>query len=157
MHIRLGDILVDRGVLTARQRDEVLEHQRHGSRPFGVLAEELFGVQAEQVEHAWASQFAGYAEHVDPRREPIDPRALARLERRQAWQFRVLPLRYEGDTLVCCTTVDHLVRALRFTGWRVPELCRFVLTDAERLGRALMRFYPIDGMSPEAVAGGVAA
>lgn len=147
MALRLGDILVIRGVLTERQRDMILEHQRETCRPFGALAEELFGVRASDVEYAWSAQFATLADHIDPSDEEIDARAIARLQRRQAWQFRVLPIRFEGDTLVCCTTQEHLVRALRFTGWRVPETCRFVLSDAERLGLSLMRNYPLGGMS----------
>ena len=42
--LKLGDLLVQQGVLTVAQRDQVLEAQRLRRRPFGVLAEDLFGV-----------------------------------------------------------------------------------------------------------------
>jgi len=152
MYLRLGDILVLRGLLTAEQRDEILDAQMSTSRPFGALAEEMFGIQASEVEHAWATQYASIADHIDPREARIEPRALTRISRRQAWQFGLLPLHYNGDSLIVCTTRDHLARALRFTGWRTSEPCQFVIADADSLGLALMRHYPMDGASPDLLA-----
>ena len=149
MYLRLGDILVLRGLLTAEQRDEILEVQRSTSRPFGALAEEMFGIQASEVEHAWATQYASIADHIDPRDAKIESRALNRITRRQAWQFCLLPLHYNGDSLIVCTTRDHIARAMRFTGWRTPEPTQFVIAEPEDLGMALMRYYPMDGASPE--------
>lgn len=149
MGLRLGDVMVQSGLLTEAQRDEVLRVQEGSGRPFGLLAERMFGVSAQAVQEAWASQYAAQADRVDPRDEDLDPRALGRIEPRQAWQFRCLPIRYEGEALVVATTADHLLRALRFAGWRVSEPTLFVLTDAEKLGKAMMRYYPLSGMSPE--------
>ncbi|MEX2217348.1 MAG: hypothetical protein WD749_01195 [Phycisphaerales bacterium] len=151
--MRLGDLLVRRGVLTEAQRDAVLEHQRMTGRPFGELAERLFGVGQSAVEEAWAEQYALIARRVDPRSERLDPAALTLLDRRQAWQFRMLPLRFEADELLICTTQDHLPRALKFAGWKIQAPCFFVLADPRSLGEALLRHYPMEGMSPDVVAG----
>ena len=151
MYLRLGDILVLRGLLTAEQRDEILDAQKSTSRPFGALAEEMFGIQATAVEHAWATQYASLADHIDPRDAKVDDNALSRVTRRQAWQFCILPLHYQGDSLIVCTTRDHLARAMRFTGWRTPEPTQFVIATAEELGLSLMRHYPMDGATPELV------
>jgi len=149
MRLRLGDYLVAEGLLNAAQRDEILAIQRRVGRPFGVLAEDLFGVHPADVERAWAAQYCAEAERVDPADELAEPEAVARITRRQAWQFRCLPLRYEGATLVVATTREFLPRALRFSGWVVECPCAFVIAEAESLGRALMRYYPMDGASPE--------
>jgi len=149
MRVRLGDVMVRMKLLTESQRDEVVRVQAGCGRPFGLLAEQMFGVSPGAVESAWAAQYASAADRCDPREEIVEPRALARVERRQAWQFRCLPLRYEGEAMVVCTTPDYLVRALRFTGWKLSEPCIFVLTTPESLGMALMRYYPMSGMSPE--------
>jgi hypothetical protein len=153
MTVRLGDLLVDRGFLTEGQRAEILRRQRTDHRPFGALAERMYGVGPDVVEQAWADQFAEITSRVDPRRERIDPEALSMIERRQAWQFRVLPLRFEEDDLVMCTTREHLVRALKFTGWRIPRRCHFVLAEPLALGEALMRYYRLEGMNPAMVTG----
>lgn len=146
MTIRLGDLLVQHACLTPEQRDEILEHQRQSGRPFGVLAEELFGVSPQDVEHAWAVQYVSIAPRFDPRLHAIDPLILALIDRRQAWQFRLIPVRREGDENVFVTTVEDLARALRFTGWRVQGPCTFCICDRETLAIALGMHYPIEGM-----------
>lgn len=151
MAMRLGDLLVRQGVLTPVQRDEILNFQRTHKRPFGELAETLFGVSAEAVEQAWAAQYAMLAESVDPRDTDVRPDALGLFSRRQAWQFKVLPLGTSGDEIRVCTTQEHLARALRFVGWRVCAPCHFVLAQAEHLGEALMKHYPITGFTAELV------
>ncbi|MFN0131529.1 MAG: hypothetical protein ACKVW3_03200 [Phycisphaerales bacterium] len=149
--LRLGDLLVERGTLTPDQRDAVIEYQRHSGRPFGELAERLFNVSAAAVEDAWADQYAAAATLIDPRAEPLDPDVLPLIERRQAWQFRVLPLRRQGGELMVCATRNHLVRALRFVGWRIQEPTFLVLSRPEPLGQALERYYPMPGMTPAMV------
>lgn len=153
MTIRLGDLLVKRGVISDAQRDSILDYQRLTGRPFGELAEKIFGVRETAIESAWAEQYAGMARMVDPRGEKIDPEVLPLIDRRQAWQFRMLPLRHDGAELMVCTTEKHLVRALKFAGWKIRAQCYFVLAEPLALGEALTRYYPMAGMSPEAVAG----
>lgn len=151
MAMRLGDLLVRQGVLTESQRDEILNFQATHKRPFGELAETLFGVPPEAVEQAWATQYAMLAESVDPRDTPIESDSLDLISRRQAWQFKVLPLGISRGEVRICTTQDHLARALRFIGWRVSAPCHFVLAQADHLGEALMRHYPITGFTAELV------
>lgn len=145
--VHLGDLLVRQGVLTERQRDEVLEAQRSRGGPFGAIAEQMFGVSPQAVEKAWAEQYAHLAPHVDPRGFPVQSRALDTITRRQAWQFRLLPLEWRGEELIACTTQDALPRALRFAGWRIGHMCRFVLADPMALGEALEAHYPMAGMN----------
>lgn len=148
MTIRLGDLLVKRGVITTAQRDSILDYQRLTGRPFGELAEKIYGVREAVIESAWAEQYAGLSKVVDPRREAVDPEVLPLIDRRQAWQFRMLPLRFDGAELMVCTTEKHLVRALRFAGWKIRAQCFFVMAEPQALGEALTRYYPMAGMSP---------
>lgn len=151
MAMRLGDLLVRRGVLTEQQRDEVLKFQKTHNRPFGELAETLFGISPAAVEQAWAAQYAMLAESVDPRASDVAHDALELVSRRQAWQFKVLPLGLAKGEVRVCTTQEHLARALRFVGWRVCAPCHFVLAQAEHLGEALMKHYPITGFTADLV------
>lgn len=144
--LRLGDILVKHGVLTPAQRDEVLEEQRLGGRPFGELAEWMYNISPAEVERAWAAQVADLTDRVDPRLVEVDVYALRQIGRRQAWQFAVLPMCYDGEELVVCTTEEHLPRALKFVGWKLGAICRFVLSDALNFGEAMARHYPLPGM-----------
>lgn len=151
--LRLGDLLVVAGVISVEQRDEILEHQRRAGRPFGELAESLFGVSPRAVEAAWAQQVSDLTDHTDPRHEKIEPEALAMVVRRQAWQFCVLPLRFCSGELVVCTTQEDLPRALKFVAWRIPTPCRFVLAEPRAMGEALEKFFPMGGMSAASLSG----
>lgn len=151
--LRIGDLLVNNGVLTPRQRDHILNAQKTRGKPFGALAEELFGVTTEAVESAWAQQFATLTMQVDPRTFNIHPRALKAIDRRQAWQFRILPLDTRPNGFVACTTELHLPRALKFACWKLGEECQFVLADPHHLAEAMQEHYPMAGMGLEVIQG----
>jgi hypothetical protein len=155
-HLHLGDLLVKHNVLTSQQRDLVLDAQKTRGGPFGVIAEEMFGVSPNAVERAWAEQYASFAPTIDPRTYPVQSRALEVVNRRQAWQFKLLPLelradRYGNPMMLACTTQEHLVRALRFTGWKVGHQCQFVLAQPLALGEAMCDHYPMAGMTPASI------
>lgn len=152
--VPIGQLLVKQGVLTNDECDRIMAEQDISGRPFGAIAEELFGVSAESVEQAWAEQYAMMAEWLDPSVAKVDPAALATIDRRHAWQFRVLPISMRAGELRICTTREHLVRALNFTTKFLPMTCYYVLSKPENLGDALMRYYPMDGMSREMVGAG---
>lgn len=145
MAVRLGDVLVSLGALEEWQRDTVAAAQASCSRPFGVLAEEMFGVSPRVVEQAWATQYAQMAGQIDLDTEPTDESVLPLIERRQAWQFRILPLRMDGRGLVVATSTEHLARAMRFAGWALAGDVSFVLADQKRLVERLGEAYPMPG------------
>ncbi len=146
MAVRLGDLLVSSGTITEDQRDLVLEDQRRSGRPFGEIAERLFGVRPTAVEQAWADQFAMITTVVDPCTSDVDKDVLPLIDRRQAWQFRIVPLWHHDGDLVLCTSREHLVRALKFAGWRLGRSCHFVLAEPQSLSAALTKYYNIPGM-----------
>ena len=151
MDIRLGKILVDKGVLTGSQVHEVLDEQQRTGAPFGLICEQKFGVSPQDVEQAWATQYSAQARTVDPLREPVDRKAIELVTRRQAWQFRVLPLRFDGRELMLVTTRQHLCRALRFATAVIGVPVYVVLATPASLGEALCRHYPLPGMTPQSI------
>lgn len=144
-HKKIGEILVKRGVLTQTQCQRVLDEQTRCHRPFGELAEVMFCVPPKALEDAWAEQYESVTAHVDPRTERVEPSVIMQLTRRQAWQFRLLPLRMDGSELLICTCREHLPRAVRFAYQHFGTGCYFVLTDKEKLAEALSMYYPMDG------------
>ncbi|MHC4776092.1 MAG: hypothetical protein ACYTBR_12625 [Planctomycetota bacterium] len=108
--LRLGQLLVESGVLTGQQVDHIVSVQEKSGEPFGLLAERLCGVDPQKIEEAWAKQYAGLTRTVDPDVEVYDNEASGLVTRRQAWQFRILPLRFEGRELLIATTQQHLRR-----------------------------------------------
>jgi hypothetical protein len=157
MRLPIGELLIRQGVITHQQCEQVLDRQRKTQRPFGEVAEELLGISARSVEKAWAEQYAGETRWLDAAIETPDPATRELITRRQAWQFRILPLGYDGNELMICTTKDFLVRAMNFATRQLPVPCFFVLSEPESLGLALIRHYPMDGMTVESITRGIAA
>lgn len=153
MVLRLGDLLVQHGVLTREQVEDILVEQQAVGRPFGELAERLFGVPPQAVERAWAEQYAMLTGEYDLGEARFDPEAIALISARQAWQFRVLPIRFSGDELTVCTMKDQLARALRFVGWKIEHPCHFVLAEPQGFAETLLRHYPLAGMTPGMITG----
>lgn len=149
MPIRLGDLLVTHGALTEDQRDAILAQQELIPRPFGVLAEEMFGVSPADVEHAWAVQYAAIAPMIDPMEHIIEPDLLDMVERRQAWQFGLIPMYTKDGVTMFATCTQFLARALRFVGWRFEGSCSFSICSYDDLIHGLKLHYPLEGLSDE--------
>ncbi len=141
MTVPMGQLLVERGVLTAAQRDQVLAQQGDGATPFGQLAEDMFGVSARVIEAVWAEQYARSAEWLDPRDRPIEAYVRDLVSRRQAWQFGIIPLAYDGPNIVACTTAGNLTRAIRFASASFGGACYFTLSRETDFAEALERHY----------------
>jgi hypothetical protein len=152
--MRIGTLLVDQGVLTQAQVDAALAVQRETSEPFGSVCERLFGIAPDVIEGAWARQYERLVGAIDAKLDEIDPAAEALVSRRQAWQFRLAPLRFEEGQLVVATATDYLPRAVRFASAQLAVPVFFVLVSPERLASHLAARYPIVGMDLE---GGKAA
>lgn len=146
MTLRIGEVLQKRGVLNAAQVQAILDEQSRSHRPFGEIAENMYGIDPTDIEQAWVQQYASLTRHIDVLREETDARAMKAIDRRQAWQFRVLPVRYDGTELMVATTADNLCRALRFATRCLVDPCFLVLTEAQKLGAALERYFPLPGM-----------
>ncbi|MCW5766519.1 MAG: hypothetical protein KIT68_11155 [Phycisphaeraceae bacterium] len=149
---KLGELLVRRGCISQDQCDQVLDEQRRTGRPFGEIAEAMFNLDPAALESAWADQYQAITGLIDPRRESTDVRVLSMISRRQAWQFRILPLRMDGAEVMICTAKEHLPRALRFAYSRFGPGCYFVLAEPDHLGQALERHYPMPGARDELAA-----
>lgn len=148
---RLGELLVAQGLLRQSEVDAILVRQAHSSRPFGVLCEEMFGLDPDIVEGAWVDQYRALSASFDADFAQVHPAALALVSARQAWQFRFFPLRLENGTLVAATTPGHLARAARFASGVLGIPALFVVVDTHELASALETHYPIDGMGIDIV------
>ena len=86
--IRIGEILVEQGVLNEQQVFEIVQAQKKLHLPFGVLAERMFEVTLESIENAWIEQYHRFTGTIDLSEQTFDDRALRMINRRQAWHDR---------------------------------------------------------------------
>ena len=144
--MRLGELLVSQGILDADRVRAIVERQAATGEPFGVACERLFGVDPQVVEGAWARQYASLVGTIDPRLDEVEPEAESALLARQAWQFRLAPLRFEDGHLVAATTLEGLPRALRFATASIRGPVFLVLVTEAELISHLNRRFPMAGM-----------
>src|ERR1700744_2371309 len=112
--IQIGQLLIEQGVLSERQVDHILKVQKMSHRPFGDLAERLYGINPRAIEDAWVEQYIRIAGVVDLDQQNIDSEALRVINRRQAWQFHLLPMNRDNENLQLATSAKDLVRAVNF-------------------------------------------
>jgi hypothetical protein len=140
--IRIGQLLVEQGVLSDIQVEHVLKVQRESGRPFGDLAERLYGISPRAVEDAWVEQYIRTAGVVDLSNIEMDKECLRLLNRRQAWQFHVIPTNREQELNVA-TSPEGLVRAVNFATRSFDEPVYFMLAERAQLREFLMKHYPV--------------
>lgn len=141
--IPIGRLLVEQGVLTAVQVKQILAAQKTSHRPFGDLAERLFGVSPRAVEDAWTQQFVSRTGAVDLDAFGVDPDCADLLTARQAWQFHLLPVARDADSIQMATPASNLVRGVNFASRRFNEPVHFVIAREHQLRKHLMDRYPV--------------
>ncbi len=142
--IQIGQLLIEQGVLTDEQVKHILQVQKLSHRPFGDLAERLFGISPKAVEDAWVEQYLRVAGVVDLDDQEVETDCLRMLNRRQAWQFHLLPLnRDEVQDLSMATSAENLVRSVNFTTRKIDEPINFLIAERTQLREFLMKHYPV--------------
>jgi hypothetical protein len=141
--IQIGQLLVEQGVLTDAQVQHILKVQKVSHRPFGDLAERLYGINPRAVEDAWVEQYIRTVGLVDLDEVEVEKDCLRLLNRRQAWQFSTLPLNRGDDLLSMATSPESLVRSVNFSARKIDEPVHFLIAERQQLREFLMKHYPV--------------
>jgi len=141
--IHIGQLLIEQGVLSEGQVQHILKVQKISHRPFGDLAERLYGIDPKAVEDAWVQQYLRMVGVIDLEEQHIEVECLRMLNRRQAWQFHLLPLHREAEGLQLATSAEDLVRSVNFTTRKFDEPVHFLIAEREQLREFLMKHYPV--------------
>ena len=150
--IKIGEILVEQGILSEQQVFEVLEAQKQHRMPFGVLAERMFDVTLHSIENAWVEQYHRFTGTIDLSTEKFDHEALRVLNRRQAWQFELLPIRTEPDgEMLMAASANRLARAVTFAANRIDRAVYFRIAEQAQLRDFLQQHYPMPELSREII------
>jgi len=139
-HIRLGDLLVEGGLLTEENRRHVLEMQRGTKKRMGQLLIDKGFLSEEELLQGLARQFNLEVLKPDAL-DDIEPRLLKLVPETLARHHTVLPLQFAGQTLDVATADPLNVVAVNdlqhATGLRI----RFGLAPMTRIQKAIDRHY----------------
>jgi type IV pilus assembly protein PilB len=147
---RIGQILVDLGFLRENQLEMLLEEQQQ--RPgemFGQIAMSMGLINDEQLAHALAEQMG--MQVVSVADTDIPPEVLSMITEPMAQLYRIVPLRFDGETLsiaMCDPQKLQILDELRtFLGHNIRAA---VCTEKDML-KALERYYTVGGESVESI------
>jgi hypothetical protein len=141
--IQIGQLLIEQGVLSSAQVDHILRVQKVSHRPFGDLAERLYGISPQAVEDAWVQQYLRMVGTIELDEQRFDEQCLRLLNRRQAWQFHMLPMSHDAENLNIATDAKSLVRAVNFSAKKLDEPVYFQIAERQQLREFLMKHYPV--------------
>lgn len=150
--IRIGQILVENGVLTEQQVFEIVQAQKKQHLPFGVLAERMFDVTLQSIEAAWIEQYHRFTGTIDLTDQKFDDSALRLISRRQAWQFEIVPIGFEptGELLMAASR-SRLARAVTFAANHIDHVVYFRVAESMQLRSFLQKHYPMPEVSQEII------
>ena len=150
--IRIGEILIEQGVLNEQQVFEIVQAQKKLHLPFGVLAERMFEVTVESIENAWIEQYHRFTGTIDLDQQSFDDHALRMINRRQAWQFEILPIGFEpGGELLMAASRRRLARAVTFSTNRIDRVVYFRIAESGQLQNFLQQYYPMPEITEELI------
>ncbi len=146
--IRIGEILVEQGILSPQQASEIVQAQKKLHLPFGLLAERMFEVTLESVENAWIEQYHRFTGTIDLGQQQFDEAALRLINRRQAWQFEMVPICFEqtGELLMAASR-KRLARAVTYATNRLDHVVYFRVAESDQLKEFLQKYYPMPEVS----------
>ena len=150
--IKIGQLLVEQGVLTDQQVFEICQAQKKTGTPFGVLAERMFDVTIDSIEQAWSEQYHRHTGTVDISQLTFDPQALSLIHRRQAWQFLMLPIRFESTgELLLAAAPDRMARAVTFVARQLEPVVYLRVAETQQIREYLQIHYPMPQVPEELI------
>ncbi|MEM1210819.1 MAG: hypothetical protein AAGI68_00835 [Planctomycetota bacterium] len=146
---RLGQILIARGLINESQVQQILDEQAGLEDPprFGVLARQRFDLSHDDVLSALTELHLRRSPQTSLATERFDAQCLRLLTAEQAWDSLVLPLRTEGEELVCATTLETLGSAIEMMEAKTDLAFRFVIVEICQLEQFIAERYAYEGIA----------
>ena len=145
--IRLGDLLVQNGIITAAQLDMALTQQRESGRKLGqeLIAQHL--VTEEDLLNFLARQL--HLERIDLSRQALDPQLVSQLPESLARRYRAIPLRDQGERYVVGMADPTDLPALDAISRAMGKPVKLALISETELLRVLPQLYGAVSKSAE--------
>ncbi|MGB8956254.1 MAG: hypothetical protein WCC10_12850, partial [Tumebacillaceae bacterium] len=144
---RIGDLLIDAGMITEAQLDEALAVQKTGKERLGDVFLQMGYISEQQLIEALEFQLG--IPHVQVHRYKVDQTLLGIIPERLAKMYRVLPLKRDGNKLMVAM-VDPLdyfaIDDLRMSTGFVIEPA---IASKDEIMRAINRYYGMQGSMEE--------
>lgn len=144
-HLRIGEILLNQGLVTSQQLEEALKAQKEGNKKklgeilvdMGALSrEELY----EVLQHIYETEYVDLSNYV------IDPEVISFIPEKIALQFTLIPISKNKDELVIAMANPLDVYAIDFVkGYTKIKKIKCMLAQEEDIMNAINSYYKLGG------------
>jgi general secretion pathway protein E/type IV pilus assembly protein PilB len=142
--VRIGELLGRMGKLSGHDIDEILQEQSANGHRFGDIALTWGMVQPEHLWLAWCSQLQEGADRVDLDSLGVDAQVVERVPAELARRLHAMPIRLTKDQLIFAISDPAQAPLLHAYEATFGAHVRFVLADADKIEKAIERYYPLD-------------
>ncbi len=140
---RLGDLLVDEGLITKEQIEKAISVQKEKGGRLGSILVQLGFVTDKQITEVLGKQYG--VPTVDLEKENIDPEVAKLIPPQVAQKFQVVPVKRDGKTLylAMANPVDvYTIEDIKFiTGYEIVPM----VASENMISKAIERIYGISG------------
>jgi type II secretory ATPase GspE/PulE/Tfp pilus assembly ATPase PilB-like protein len=136
---RLGEILIDKQLITEKELEEVLAiQQKEGSRLGEILVNQGY-INMEDLMIVLSGQFN--VPVVDLKKVDVQPQALALVSEEIARKSNIIPLEIENDSLLLAMAFPDDIRTLRDISTRTGKRVQIVIASITDITNAIDLYY----------------
>jgi type IV pilus assembly protein PilB len=140
---RIGDILVNQGLITSQQLKETLKLQKEGNKKrIGEILVEIGAISREELYEIL--QYVYESEYVDLSNYVIDPEVISLISEKAALRFKLIPISKNNDELIIAMANPLDVYAIDFVRdhTKIKEIKSLLATEEDVLN-AITNYYEL--------------
>jgi len=140
---RIGDILIEQGLITSQQLKEALEMQKNGNKKrLGEIFVEIGAISREEL--YGILQFIYETEYINLSNYVIDPEVISLISEKAALRFKLIPLSKSDDELVIAMANPLDVYAIDFVRDHTKiKRIKSLLASEEDVLNAITNYYEL--------------
>lgn len=140
---RIGDILIEQGLITPQQLEEVLKMQKDGTKK--RLGEALIEIGAISKDELYETlQYIYETEYVDLTNYVIDPEVISFISKKTALRFKLIPISKNDDELVIAMSNPLDIYAIDFIRDHTKaKKVKSLLASEEDVLNAITNYYEL--------------
>jgi type IV pilus assembly protein PilB len=140
---RIGDILIEQGLITSQQLKEALEMQKAGNKKrLGEILAELGAISRDELYEVL--QYVYEAEYVELSNYVIDPEVISLISEKAALRFKLIPISKNDDELTIAMANPLDVYAIDFVRDHTKiKKIKSLLASEEDVLNAITNYYEL--------------
>lgn len=140
---RIGDILIEQGLITPQQLKEALEMQKNGNKKrLGEIFVEIGAISKEELYEIL--QYVYESEYVDLTNYVIDPEVISLISEKAALRFKLIPISKNDDELIIAMANPLDVYAIDFVRDHTKiKKIKSLLSSEEDVLNAITNYYEL--------------